>query len=65
MQIFGYITCFTGLKKEHQIALIRVNDSYLKTLPDHAPSAIQATKRVKTDSKYEEVNLLAAGAICG
>ena len=41
-------------------------DSHLKTLlRDHATSAIQATKRVKKDSKYEEVNLVATEAICG
>ena len=55
------------------MALTGVNDSYLKTLLRvHAPSAIQATKSVKTDSKYEEFkggkgkgNILAAKAICG
>ena len=52
--------------KEHLIALIDVNDSYLETLlRDHAPSAIQTTKSVKTDSKYEKVNLVAAEAISG
>ena len=52
--------------KEHQMALSGVNDSYLKTLLCvHAPSAIEAMKRVKTDGKYEEVNLLAAKAIWG
>ena len=57
---------FIDLIKEHSIAFIGVNDSYLKTLlRDYAPSAIQATKRVKTDSKYEEANLLAADTICG
>ena len=38
----------------------------MKTLQrDHAPSPIQATKRVKTDSKYEEVNLVAAEQCVG
>ena len=50
--------------KEHLIALIDVNDSYLETLL-RAPSAIQTTKSVKTDSKYEKVNLVAAEAISG
>ena len=50
--------------KKHQIALIGVNESYLETLlRDHAPSAIQAMKSVKTDGKYEEVNIIAAEAI--
>ena len=34
-------------------------------LGDHDPLVIEATKRVKTDSNYEEVNLVAAEAICG
>ena len=52
MEVFGNITRFIDLIKEHWIAVIGVNDSYLKTLlRDHALSAIQTTKTVKADKK--------------
>ena len=52
MRIVGNMTRFINLIRDNLIAVTGVNDSYLKTLlRDHAPSAIQATKRVKTDRK--------------
>ena len=53
MKIFRCITYFTELMKEHLIAHIGVNDSYLKKiLRDHALSVIQNARRTNTMKSY-------------